>query len=76
MTITLNPDIAAALTERAKEKGISPEDLIETTLREQLALRIAETEPGDDWEKLIIEIGADCGVSLPDAALSSESLYE
>jgi hypothetical protein len=33
-------------------------------------------EPLDDWERLLFGIGTDCGVSLPDAALSSEGLYE
>jgi hypothetical protein len=29
-----------------------------------------------EWERLIIRVGTNCGVSLPHEALSSEGLYE
>jgi predicted DNA-binding antitoxin AbrB/MazE fold protein len=30
----------------------------------------------DDWERLVLGLAKDCGISLPDAAVSSEGLYE
>jgi hypothetical protein len=33
-------------------------------------------EPRDDWERRLREAASDCGVSIPDSALSSEGLYE
>lgn len=30
----------------------------------------------DDWERLVLEMGTDCGVSLSDQALCSEGIYE
>ena len=33
-------------------------------------------QPQDEWERQLIEVAKDCGVSLPDSAVSSEGLYE
>ena len=30
----------------------------------------------DEWERRLRRVATDCGVSLPDAALSSEGIYE
>jgi predicted DNA-binding antitoxin AbrB/MazE fold protein len=30
----------------------------------------------DEWERRLVGIGKDCGVSLPDRAVSSEGLYD
>ena len=32
--------------------------------------------PRDEWERGLLEGGKDCGVSLPDSAVSSEGLYD
>jgi hypothetical protein len=32
--------------------------------------------PRDEWERKLLAVATDCGVSLPDSALSSEGLYE
>lgn len=32
--------------------------------------------PRDDWERRLLTIGTDCGVSLSNEALSSEGLYD
>lgn len=32
--------------------------------------------PQDEWERGLMESALDCGVSLPDSALSSEGLYD
>lgn len=33
-------------------------------------------QPQDEWERALLGVAKDCGVSLPDAAVSSEGLYE
>jgi hypothetical protein len=76
MTITLAPDLEAALKAHARQQGVSPETLAVNALREKFGPRTAPLEPQDDWERLLVGIGRDCGISVPDAALSSEGLYE
>jgi hypothetical protein len=73
MTITLGPDLEAALNEHARRLGVAPETLALNALREKFAPPL---EPRDDWERLLLGAGSDCGVSLSHAALSSEGLYE
>jgi predicted DNA-binding antitoxin AbrB/MazE fold protein len=36
----------------------------------------AAIAPRDEWERKLLSVAVDCGVSLPDSALSSEQLYE
>ena len=55
---------------------IAPQTLANNSLRGRLIAPTVEIEPRDDWERLIIGVGTDCGVSLPHKALSSEGLYE
>jgi len=50
--------------------------LVEECLRDRLAGQSRTIAPRDDWERLILQAGTNCGVSLPDEALSSEGLYE
>jgi hypothetical protein len=33
-------------------------------------------EPRDEWERQLLELAQDCGVSLPNSAVSSEGIYE
>lgn len=33
-------------------------------------------EPRDDWERLLLSVARDCGVSLSNEALSSEGIYD
>ena len=33
-------------------------------------------QPQDEWERSLIGVAKDCGISLSDSALSSEGLYE
>lgn len=75
MTITLNPDLEAALKEQAKRRQIAPEALALRVLRERL-LPAPDLKPQDEWERGLLAAARDCGVSLSDAALSSEALYD
>jgi predicted transcriptional regulator len=75
MVITLDPELEAALNELARRKGVAPEALALDALRERF-LAAGALEPRDDWERGLLEAARDCGVSLPDSALSSEGLYD
>jgi hypothetical protein len=63
MVIELTPQLAVALGEQAKRRGVSPENL---------ALE-AEHKA---WMRKLSEAASDCGVSLSNEALSSEGLYD
>src|SRR5262249_4417011 len=45
-------------------------------LRERLPGLASRPHPRDEWERGLLEPAKDCGVSLPDSALSSEGLYD
>lgn len=72
MVITLDSELAAALTAQAKARGMTPEQLAVTTLRS----RFTSLAPRDEWERRLVRIGSDCGVSLSNEAISSEGIYE
>lgn len=76
MTITLGPELEAALKDLARRQGVAPETLAVNALREKLGALATPIEARDEWERLILQAGTDCGVSLSNAALSSEGLYE
>ena len=62
MTVTLSPDLEAALREQARRRGVTPEELALDALRERFRGLLGAARP---W-----------GVSLPDTAVSSEGLYD
>ena len=76
MVITLNQDLTAALTEQARKRGIAPEALAISVLRERLLPPAASVEPRDEWERTVLGAATDCGVSRPHSALTSDGLYE
>lgn len=76
MVITLSPELEAALSELALRKGVAAEVLALDALRERFLGTAPTIQPKDDWERGLLEAATDCGVSLPDWALSSEGLYE
>lgn len=75
MSITLDPDLEARLKELAEKQGVSPEALALTALRQHLALA-AKLEPRDEWERRLLSLATDCGVSPPLEAMTSEGLYD
>jgi hypothetical protein len=75
MVITLPPQLESALAEQARRRGVAPEALALDVLRRQL-LPAAPPAPADEWERRLFAAAIDCGVSVPDAALSSDGLYE
>ena len=76
MVLTIGPELEAALNKAASQRGVPPAELALATLREQFLLAAPALPPRDDWEKGLLEGARDCGVSLPDSALSSEALYD
>jgi hypothetical protein len=75
MVITLPPQLESALTEQARRRGVAPEALALDVLRRHL-VPIAPPVPADEWERRLFAAAIDCGVSVPDAALSSDGLYD
>jgi hypothetical protein len=76
MVITLDSDLEAALKEKATQKGVAPELLAVNALRERFLVPAALLQPQDEWERRLFGAAIDCGVSVPDWALSSDGLYE
>lgn len=75
MVIRLTSELQAALDEEARRLGTTPDALAIQALRERF-LGSAPLQPLDEWERGLLAAAKDYGVSLPDAALSSEGLYE
>lgn len=76
MVITLDPELEAALNDVARHQGVAPEALALSILRERF-LDMAPLLPSrDEWERSLRSLAKNCGVSLPDSALSSEGIYD
>jgi hypothetical protein len=75
MVITLGSELEAALIEQARREGVAPEVLALNALSERF-LAAAPLQPLDEWERRLLGLAKDCGVSLPDWAVSREALYE
>lgn len=76
MTITLEPALEAALAEAARKQGTTPDALAAQILRERLPVMSPPTEPRDEWDRELMSLASNCGVSLSNEALGRESLYE
>jgi hypothetical protein len=76
MVIKLDADLEAALAAAAQKLGKAPDALAVEALRQRFLPRPLPFEPQDEWERRLLSIGTDCGVSLSDEAVSSEGLYD
>ena len=76
MVITLGPDLEVALNELANRQGLAPEELAVNALRERFLPAPPLLEPRDEWERGLRALARNCGVSLPDSAVSREGLYD
>ena len=76
MVITLDPELAAALTAEAQKRGTTPDALALEGLRQKFLPRPLPFEPQDEWERTLLSAASDCGVSLSHEAVSSEGLYD
>jgi hypothetical protein len=68
--------LEAALREAARRQNVPPEDLAVRVLRECFLDRASGIQPRDEWERRLLGLAKDCGVSLSNEALSREELYE
>ena len=68
--------IVARLQIHARARGVAPEALVVEMLRDRLLPYAPPVEPRDDWERNLFGAALDCGVSVPDSALSSDGLYD
>lgn len=76
MVINLTLELEAALSEEARRRGLAPEVLALDALRARFLPKAPLVEPQDEWERRLFGAAIDCGVSVPDSALSSDGLYE
>jgi hypothetical protein len=76
MTITLGPELEAALSKVAQQQGVAPEVLAVNALRERFLTPLTAVQPRDEWDRRLLGLAIDCGVSLSDEALSREEMYE
>ena len=76
MVIRLGSELEAALIESARRQGVAPEALALDVLRERFLAATSAVRPKDEWERRLLGVATDCGVSLPNSALSSDGLYE
>jgi hypothetical protein len=76
MVISLDPALEAALNEAARLQGIPLETLALHALRERFLAPKPPIEPRDEWERRLLAVATDCGVSLSNEAVSSEGLYD
>lgn len=72
MTLPLPPNLESALSEQARRCGVAPEALA----LDVLCRHLVPAAPADEWEQRLLAAATDCGVSLPDEALSRETLYD
>jgi hypothetical protein len=76
MVIALDSKLEAAVSEQARRQGVAAEALALEALRDRF---LAPTQPDaspDEWVRRLRQVATDCGVSLPDAAVSREGIYE
>jgi hypothetical protein len=76
VVITLEPELEAALNQAALRRGVAPELLALDALRQRFLHCAAPAVPHDEWELRLLGMARECGVSLPDTALSRQALYE
>lgn len=76
MVIEVGPDLETVLNQRAREQGVSPQQLAVAALRSQFLAARRSIEPRDEWERRLLAAASDCGVSLSNEAVSSEGLYD
>jgi hypothetical protein len=76
MVLNLPEQLEAALREEAQRRGVAPEVLVVDPLRERFLPKKPPIEPQDEWERRLLGLAIDCGVSPPNEALSSEGLYD
>lgn len=76
MVLKLSPELESALREQAARQGVAAEALALDTLRRRFTPQLTPNVPQDEWEQRLLGLAKDCGVSLPDSALTREAIYD
>lgn len=76
MVISIESDLETAISDAARKLGQSPETIAINALRERFLATVAPIRPRDEWERLLLAVGTDCGLALSNEALSSEGIYD
>ncbi len=76
MTITIDNALAARITAEAQRTGANPHGLAVAVLREHFPRPIPTPEEHEEWVRGLRALAIDCGVSLPNEAFTSESMYD
>ncbi len=76
MTVNLGPELESIVLELARQQGVPPQDLGVEALRERFLAKSVVVQTHEEWMRLLSSAASDCGVSLPNSALSSEGLYD
>lgn len=74
MTLTLPEDLRAALEAWATIRQTTPEEVALDVLTRNL--KPPPFVPRNEWERNLLAIGVDCGVSLTNEQLSREVMYD
>jgi hypothetical protein len=75
MLIGIDAKLEAVLRETALQQRLSPGLVAINALRERF-LGEPPLLPRDDWERALLSMGTDWGVSLSNEQLSSEGIYD
>ena len=75
MVIRIGQELETVLSEHARRQGVSAENLALAVLQGCFQPNPVD-DSRDDWERRLRRLAVDCGVSLSDAAVSSEGIYE
>jgi hypothetical protein len=76
MVIHITAELEAVLSDKARSLGVSAEEMALEALRHRFLGQVVPVEARDEWERRLFDAALDCGVSVPDSALSSDGLYE
>lgn len=76
MDIPLTPELESALNDQARRQGVKPEELAARALNERFLRSSPSVQPQDEWERRLLGLAKDCGVSLSDESLSRQALYD
>jgi hypothetical protein len=76
MNIPLSPELESALNDQAHRQGVKPEELAARALNERFLHSLPPVQPQDEWERRLLGLAKDCGVSLSDESLSRQALYD
>ena len=76
MTITLSPELEAALEAAATSRGTEPENLVVETLHSCFLPRKPEPMSDQEWIEGLRAAAIDCGTYLTDEDMSREVIYD